>query len=81
MNFFKTKRHLTFISQLLTWLPYAQETVCLVSQKSKSIKIEELIDILVIDAIPFVIKRHYFNLLFRFTLGKFKVKKIHRGCQ
>ena len=81
MNFFKTKRHLTFISQLLTWLPHAQETVCLVSQKSKSIKIEELIDILVIDAIPFVIKSNYFNLLFRFTLGKFKVKKIHRGCQ
>lgn len=81
MNFFKTKRHLTFISQLLTWLPYAQETVCLVFQKSKSIKIEELIDSLVIDAIPFVIKSHYFNLLFRFTLGKFKVKKIYRGCQ
>ena len=70
MNFFKTKRHLTFISQLLTWLPHAQETVCLVSQKSKSIKIEELIDSFVIDAIPFVIKSHYFKLLFEVYLRK-----------
>lgn len=34
------------------------------------IEIEELIDSLVTDAIPFVIKSHYFNLLFEVYLRK-----------
>lgn len=41
-----------------------------VSQAQKLINCEELLDSILSDAIPYIVKRHYFNLLFEVYLRK-----------
>ena len=41
-----------------------------ISQAQKLIHCEELLDSLLSDAIPYLVKRHYFNLLFEVYLRK-----------
>ena len=41
-----------------------------VSQAQKLINREELLDSILSDAIPYLVKRHYFNLLFEVYLRK-----------
>ena len=48
----------------------ARNSVFGISQLQKLIEIDELLDSLISDAIPYVIKSHYFNLLFEVYLRK-----------
>lgn len=41
-----------------------------ISQAQKLIDLEELLDSLLSDAIPYLVKKHYFNLLFEVYLRK-----------
>jgi hypothetical protein len=41
-----------------------------VSQAQKLINVDELLDSILSDAIPYIVKRHYFNLLFEVYLRK-----------